>query len=72
MLVESGGPGSDMARQLLTMLAVCHTVIPDRDESQPEAGIKYHAASPGKLPQEVDVLIIVIVVIEVVDAFKWS
>lgn len=62
MLVESGGPGSEMARQFLTMLAVCHTVIPDRDETQPESGIKYHAASPGKLPHELDVLIVVEIV----------
>lgn len=49
VLVESGGQGSDMARQFLTMLAVCHTVIPDRDESRPDSSIIYHAASPGKL-----------------------
>lgn len=29
------------------MLAVCHTVIPDRDDGKPNGGIIYHAASPG-------------------------
>lgn len=29
------------------MMAVCHTVIPDRDEKIGEV-IQYHAASPGK------------------------
>lgn len=46
-LVETGGPGSAIVRQFLTMLAICHTVIPDRDDGKPNGGIIYHAASPG-------------------------
>lgn len=45
-LVESGVPGSAIARQFLTMLSVCHTVIPDRDDGKAQ-DIQYHAASPG-------------------------
>lgn len=33
-------------REFLTLLAVCHTVIPEKDENQPEL-LHYHAASPG-------------------------
>ncbi|XP_042883208.1 probable phospholipid-transporting ATPase IA isoform X4 [Penaeus japonicus] len=47
-LVETGGPGSAIVRQFLTMLAVCHTVIPDRDDGKPNGGIIYHAASPDE------------------------
>ena len=46
-LVETGGPQASLARQFLTMMAVCHTVIPDRDERSDI--ITYHAASPGKI-----------------------
>ncbi|XP_042234185.1 probable phospholipid-transporting ATPase IA isoform X3 [Homarus americanus] len=47
-LVESGGAGASVARQFLTMLGVCHTVIPDRDESRGDGSIIYHAASPDE------------------------
>ncbi|XP_047480073.1 probable phospholipid-transporting ATPase IA isoform X2 [Penaeus chinensis] len=47
-LVETGGPGSAIVRQFLMMLAVCHTVIPDRDDGKPDGGIIYHAASPDE------------------------
>ena len=33
-------------REFLTLLAVCHTVIPEKDETNPEI-LHYHAASPG-------------------------
>lgn len=33
-------------REFLTLLAVCHTVIPEKDDNQPEL-LHYHAASPG-------------------------
>ncbi|XP_071524066.1 probable phospholipid-transporting ATPase IA [Panulirus ornatus] len=48
MMMESGGAGAAVARQFLTMLAVCHTVIPDRDESRGDGSIIYHAASPDE------------------------
>ena len=35
-------------REFLTLLAVCHTVVPERDETDPNA-VHYHAASPGSL-----------------------
>jgi len=34
-------------REFLTLLAVCHTVIPEKDENIPGL-INYHAASPGR------------------------
>lgn len=36
-----------MIREFLTLLAVCHTVVPERDPSNPDK-IIYQAASPGK------------------------
>ncbi|XP_069948303.1 probable phospholipid-transporting ATPase IA isoform X8 [Cherax quadricarinatus] len=47
-LVESGITGASVAKQFLTMLAVCHTVIPDRDDSHGDGTIIYHAASPDE------------------------
>nr|XP_045622548.1 probable phospholipid-transporting ATPase IA [Procambarus clarkii] len=47
-LVEGGGTGAAVAKQFLTMLAVCHTVIPDRDDARGERAIIYHAASPDE------------------------
>ena len=41
--------GSDAVRDFLMMMAVCHTVIPDRDEKNGKV-IQYHAASPGMFP----------------------
>lgn len=38
-------PASTQIREFLTLLAVCHTVIPERDKVPNE--IVYHAASPG-------------------------
>ncbi|MCL4131340.1 UNVERIFIED_CONTAM: hypothetical protein GTU68_055282, partial [Idotea baltica] len=46
-LVQSGIQGSTLIREFLTMMAVCHTVIPDRDEKKGEV-IQYHAASPDE------------------------
>jgi len=40
-------PASVQIREFLTLLAVCHTVIPERDKDADE--IMYHAASPGNL-----------------------
>ena len=37
---------SPYIREFLTLLAVCHTVIPERDENNPGI-LNYHAASPG-------------------------
>jgi len=34
-------------REFLTLLAVCHTVVPERDETDPNA-VHYHAASPDE------------------------
>nr|CAG4639782.1 EOG090X00X3 [Daphnia pulex] len=34
-------------REFLTLLAVCHTVIPEKDETNPEI-LHYHAASPDE------------------------
>ncbi|XP_066951686.1 probable phospholipid-transporting ATPase IA isoform X4 [Macrobrachium rosenbergii] len=49
VLAEQNNPQAAVARQFLTMLAVCHTVIPDRDESAGGGGrIIYHAASPDE------------------------
>jgi len=36
-------------RDFLTLLTVCHTVIPEKDETNPEI-LHYHAASPGLCP----------------------
>ncbi|KAL7633000.1 UNVERIFIED_CONTAM: hypothetical protein RMT77_016710 [Armadillidium vulgare] len=46
-IVQSGIEGSNLVREFLTMMAVCHTVIPDRDEKIGEV-IQYHAASPDE------------------------
>lgn len=35
-------------RDFLTLLAVCHTVVPETDEEDLENGIIYQASSPGK------------------------
>ena len=45
--LESNGPNAPYIREFLTLLSVCHTVIPERDEASPDI-IHYHAASPGK------------------------
>lgn len=34
-------------RQFLTLLAVCHTVLPEADSNDPDL-ITYHASSPGR------------------------
>ena len=40
-------PTASVIREFLTLLAVCHTVVPERDE---EAGeIFYQASSPGEI-----------------------
>ena len=47
--VETGRPGgsnSAFIREFLTLLAVCHTVIPECHDVDPSV-IHYHAASPG-------------------------
>ncbi|XP_076039881.1 ATPase phospholipid transporting 8A1 isoform X2 [Oratosquilla oratoria] len=46
-MLDSDAPGATNTRQFLTMLAVCHTVIPDRDEKEGDR-IIYHAASPDE------------------------
>lgn len=40
-------PSSEMIHQFLTLLAICHTVIPERDSEKP-THIKYQAASPDE------------------------
>ena len=55
VFAEQNNPQAAVARQFLTMLAVCHTVIPDRDESDGGGGrIIYHAASPGMIIPRLD------------------
>lgn len=39
-------PTASVIREFLTLLAVCHTVVPERDPSNPDK-IVYQAASPG-------------------------
>ena len=45
-IVQSKIPKSKLIREFLTMMAVCHTVIPDRDQNG--SVIQYHAASPDE------------------------
>ena len=40
-------PSKELMHQFLTLLATCHTVIPERKENQPDQ-IKYQAASPDE------------------------
>lgn len=42
--LEAGHPSGPVIREFLTMLAVCHTVIPEDDGGQ----VNYHAASPDE------------------------
>lgn len=43
-MLNTRHPASTQIREFLTLLAVCHTVIPERDKDN---DIVYHAASPG-------------------------
>ncbi len=66
VIVNSSGMASSMVqdlttkhsnapyiREFLTLLAVCHTVIPEKDETNPNV-LHYHAASPGSLSRLVN------------------
>lgn len=44
--LQGGHPSAPHIREFLTLLAVCHTVIP---EIEKDDNILYHAASPGEL-----------------------
>ena len=37
---------SGIIREFVTLMAVCHTVIPERDPEEP-TGVYYQASSPG-------------------------
>jgi len=39
-----------MIREYLTLLAVCHTVVPERDPDDPTQ-IHYQASSPGQVAE---------------------
>lgn len=43
--IEQKHPTASIIREFMILLAVCHTVIPEKDEN---GEIQYHAASPGK------------------------
>lgn len=47
--LRTNSPNAPYIREYLTLLSVCHTVIPERDENAPDV-INYHAASPGAAP----------------------
>jgi phospholipid-transporting ATPase len=46
-LQKSDGGGAVYIREFLTLLATCHTVIPERDDEKPSE-IRYQAASPDE------------------------
>ena len=46
--LRANNANAPYVREFLTLLAVCHTVVPERDENYPGL-INYHAASPGLL-----------------------
>ena len=45
--LTSGHPTASIIREWLTLLAVCHTVVPERDKNDPD-NIIYQAASPDE------------------------
>eukprot|EP00741_Cyanophora_paradoxa_P010452 tig00000037_g10107.t1 len=45
--LRGGGAEAALVREFLTMLAVCHTVVPEGDPARP-AGLVYQAASPDE------------------------
>ena len=45
--LTSGHPTASVIREWLTLLAVCHTVVPERDRDDPDK-INYQAASPDE------------------------
>ena len=47
MLTDEKSPHADVAREFFTLLAVCHTVIPETDEDKPDE-IVYQASSPDE------------------------
>lgn len=43
--MKANGPSAGVIKEFLTLLAVCHTVIPEKDD---DGSVLYHAASPDE------------------------